>query len=1110
MALQLIYTSASAALKPGVTGFATVAQHRGIRAAIVRAIEQRSGYLDSAAHGGKRPAVFAFRRIEAAGERAYVLSRVVASGADYTGRNNHLAHHLVVTDAELENLQLSPADVMLQMKWEDRWDKEPQYFSETDEIRLSAMKPVLALPARKWPSWPKGGAWDAACAAIPFSSNDSKDARSFFAVADVEDTGRLLGLYGESLLLKDPDRTRPAMMWQIPFTTLEIQAEDAQEFQWIGCVHGSPRHVELMKQRRSIIDLAAATLAPPSGELAEIARSAAAAPRKTPHQAKAAGGIIPMPSMPDVPPPVVAEARKNRREKKRDYEKEMLAHIEGADVDDKSLKERLMPLVIGVALIFLGLVAWQVYQELTVKKQREVARANRKTVEEELHSLQNTFTQGNDVSEKARALDKSPAFAALPEQDPLRERLNQLLQQLDNWQSIRSKIRNFSEQQLKLTPVEDAALNTADAELKEVPLPHAIWETLNKELGALRAEQTEMNKIITAKKNGVDRGNSGEKIRLKGIVDTLVREEVKKGMGKIVDELFPEQKVADTMKPTPPKKETKKEEAAAPKIKETAIDSNPNIAMLQRMPPTYVVPRLGEKISYAAINELKTAIGIMTAEDAQSSTISVAEVDHGPSPAAGVINALDGNAQFTHYRIAGAIVYDEKNNKVMGLGGNSISLEQGLPIWKTDTRYVFSFSKEKPAPGVPAQRSPDLQVLAVNPALTIQDALNQAPLLTVPAADFLVRDGFKILIRSGADPDLRKLLAKLQLVEDDGRYTFTSNWAPTLKRGDKTPVPELESSGAFNDMQQMIQGLVLDLGTEVQALQQTATQAEGARLKAESEKWNALVAAKALASKTMPPDLTGLGSLLSPFGPGAKPLLRLEILAKDYQPIKVTNPPASYRPVAVYYDILARLLTYLSSQNPPMIYLTAEDIKLKAVIEKYGKQENWITADAWTESLAAYETLVKALPETEKDIKANWDRANFPENTDDQKKQKIRINRHRWKMREVVLGWAKTVLNPKSMESMKPFLTWSAEAIEPAAAATASLAAYEKWKSNSELLNRLTQDTPSQLGVRYTLLLSFPFEANTQQGRGYIKWIEFTGQPEAAPAIPQPPPAPKP
>ena len=109
MPWQLIYTSAPRLLTAGQTGFGTVARHRDIPPLVVSAVERASQFARLPGMDAAR-IVFSHRVVDAAGARYHVLSRVASAGADYTGRTNHVAHHLIVTSAEAADLTWASAE----------------------------------------------------------------------------------------------------------------------------------------------------------------------------------------------------------------------------------------------------------------------------------------------------------------------------------------------------------------------------------------------------------------------------------------------------------------------------------------------------------------------------------------------------------------------------------------------------------------------------------------------------------------------------------------------------------------------------------------------------------------------------------------------------------------------------------------------------------------------------------------------------------------------------------------------------------------------------------------------------------------------------------------
>ena len=141
MPWQLIYTSAPRLLTAGQTGFGTVARHRDIPALVVSAVERASQFARLPGMDAER-VVFSHRIVDAAGSRYHVVSRIASAGADYTGRTNHLAHHVIVTSAEAADLAaqgMSAADVALRFPWKNSWNETARWLEAHEMPSLSTL-----------------------------------------------------------------------------------------------------------------------------------------------------------------------------------------------------------------------------------------------------------------------------------------------------------------------------------------------------------------------------------------------------------------------------------------------------------------------------------------------------------------------------------------------------------------------------------------------------------------------------------------------------------------------------------------------------------------------------------------------------------------------------------------------------------------------------------------------------------------------------------------------------------------------------------------------------------------------------------------------------------
>lgn len=128
MSFELVYTSAPRGLKPGSSGFCTVACTKGTPQALIRKLESLSGY-DHAypPKSGKNPVNYSHCTIRVQQQKYHVLSRIADAGDDHTGRSNKIAHHLAIPDSKLSQLKATPASLLADRRfWCQDWTREPQ------------------------------------------------------------------------------------------------------------------------------------------------------------------------------------------------------------------------------------------------------------------------------------------------------------------------------------------------------------------------------------------------------------------------------------------------------------------------------------------------------------------------------------------------------------------------------------------------------------------------------------------------------------------------------------------------------------------------------------------------------------------------------------------------------------------------------------------------------------------------------------------------------------------------------------------------------------------------------------------------------------------------
>ena len=247
MAWQLIYTSASRSLEAGRSGFGTVARHRTLSPLLVSAIERISQFSRLPGTDADR-VIYCHRIVAVGGGRFHVLSAIRDAGADYTGRTNHIAHHLIIDPREVAQLGAngpSPAEVMLAMNWATSWNETPRFFEDSEEVKLSAIR-----------SHSNGSAWGQIAGspdqAWLLANGDASRGAYIIQPLRVD----LRAIYAESLRLM-PDR-----LWQTSFTTSLQPSDEPADFRWIGIEESSPLRTRIESSGRPVLNLAAPHLLP--------------------------------------------------------------------------------------------------------------------------------------------------------------------------------------------------------------------------------------------------------------------------------------------------------------------------------------------------------------------------------------------------------------------------------------------------------------------------------------------------------------------------------------------------------------------------------------------------------------------------------------------------------------------------------------------------------------------------------------------------------------------------------------------------------------------------------------------------------------------------------
>ncbi|HYF34144.1 MAG TPA: hypothetical protein VD994_02550 [Prosthecobacter sp.] len=239
MAWQLIYTSAPRLFEAGRTGFGTVARHRAITPLLAAAVERVSQFARLPGFDSRR-IIYSYRCIIAGAGQFHVFSCIRDAGSDYTGRTNHIAHHLIADAREVASVKdtgLNPADILLAMDWRAEWTEAPRTFEVADEIPLASMTPARTM------------AWQVLTGSADAARLPSGPAmqRGCYFVLPAGADARLL--FSESSVWLG------SQSWLATFTSSLQPNDDVADFRWIGVEANSPLRPNTDSAARPILDL---------------------------------------------------------------------------------------------------------------------------------------------------------------------------------------------------------------------------------------------------------------------------------------------------------------------------------------------------------------------------------------------------------------------------------------------------------------------------------------------------------------------------------------------------------------------------------------------------------------------------------------------------------------------------------------------------------------------------------------------------------------------------------------------------------------------------------------------------------------------------------------
>jgi hypothetical protein len=204
MPMELIHTSAPHGIDANARGFTVVAMSQGLGGMWKTRLESLSSYSIETGVAGK-PVIFRHVLLRVGGSRRHVLSRISPCGLDYTGRENRIAHHLLLDPNECPG---SGPGWLLQQDdlFCHQWDRDPIVLGSAPILPDSNITPSVCS------TW-KEVTGDAGHAGHVLRHLQREDRKPLVLV--LPNGIPPLTLFAEAIALLDP-----ADRWTATFTTL--------------------------------------------------------------------------------------------------------------------------------------------------------------------------------------------------------------------------------------------------------------------------------------------------------------------------------------------------------------------------------------------------------------------------------------------------------------------------------------------------------------------------------------------------------------------------------------------------------------------------------------------------------------------------------------------------------------------------------------------------------------------------------------------------------------------------------------------------------------------------------------------------------------------------
>jgi cell division protein FtsB len=380
MIQELIYMSAPRGLVPGRAGFCTVAMTEELPNSWRERLESISSYDRHSGYGvndPRQPVVFSHRFVN----YKHVLSRIAPVAHEYTNRTNHIAHHLLLDDADLT--ASGPAAILGEDGlFHSDWTREPEWLSPDRLSKSFPKRGTAVIPCRAWNLCMGDAGW-AGYLAEAFVSDPERTAILIY------DPGvDVLSLIREALQFVD----RP---WDVKFTTYYSSSQSGQECVWRGVLRGSEAERDLARRGNILkIDLGKRAMVQKSSNFVEAARRGERLSVKSSHTLKPAKEKDAFPQRQPI------DAGDNfetyaAEEISRSPERRVPAGREPPPLPQLPLRRRTSPILIVVPLLALFVGALSMWGVLNP----QLDRANEKN--EKLESANKDLESANKDLESA-------------------------------------------------------------------------------------------------------------------------------------------------------------------------------------------------------------------------------------------------------------------------------------------------------------------------------------------------------------------------------------------------------------------------------------------------------------------------------------------------------------------------------------------------------------------------------------------------------------------------------------------------------------------------------------------------------------------------------------